>query len=78
MTDETRVVLDVPDIRCGHCKRTIEGAVAALEGVAGVEVDVEARSVDLRFDAARLPLDRVVQAIADEGYEVTGTHPFGP
>ncbi len=76
MGDERHVVLNVPGISCGHCKRAIEGAVGGLDGVVAVEVDVGARSVDLRFDAARLSLDRIERAIADEGYEVAGAHGF--
>lgn len=76
MSDETHVVLNVPGISCAHCKRAIEDAVAGLDGVAGVEVDVGARSVDVRFHAERLSLDRIEEAVAAEGYEVAGTHVF--
>lgn len=36
MTTELRV----PDASCGHCKATIEGAVSALDGVSGAELDL--------------------------------------
>ncbi len=36
---------DVPGISCDHCKAAIESEVAAVDGVAHVEVDVEAKRV---------------------------------
>jgi copper chaperone len=66
----TTLTLNVPDISCGHCKSSIEGAVGALSGVDRVEVHIEERTVDLAFDDASLTLDQIVDAIEDAGYEV--------
>lgn len=65
----TSVTLNVPDISCGHCKSSIEGAVSVLEGVDNVEVAIDARSVDVSFDD-RVALDAIVDAIEGQGYEV--------
>ena len=67
--DITVLSLDVPDISCGHCKASIEGAVAALDGVASVDVTIDARTVDVRF-AAPATRDAVVAAIESVGYRV--------
>ncbi|MGI9528817.1 MAG: copper ion binding protein [Acidimicrobiia bacterium] len=66
----TTVTLSVPDISCGHCKSSIEGAVAPLEGVATAEVTIEARTVDVNFDESIVNLDAIVAAIDEQGYEV--------
>lgn len=66
----TRTTLTVPDISCGHCKMSIEGAVADLRGVSAVEVAIDDRTVDLEFDDASVTLDRIIEAIEDQGYEV--------
>ena len=66
----TRTTLTVPDISCGHCKMSIEGAVSGLNGVSGVEVAIEDRTVDLTFDDASVTLDQIIDAIEDQGYEV--------
>jgi copper chaperone len=66
----TNVKLSVPDISCGHCKSSIEGAVAPMEGVASAEVTIEDRTVDVAFDEAVVDLDAIVTAIEDQGYEV--------
>ncbi|GBD85518.1 hypothetical protein BMS3Abin02_01926 [bacterium BMS3Abin02] len=41
----TTLTLKVPNISCGHCKTSIEGAVAPpLPGVESVEVHIEPRT----------------------------------
>ena len=66
----TTTTLSVPDISCGHCKSSIEGAVGALSGVSTVEVTIDAKTVDVSFDASSLALDSIIEAIEDQGYEV--------
>jgi copper chaperone len=67
MTTET---LSVPDISCGHCKTSIEGAVAELDGVDRVEVNVDARTVDVAFEDSTVTRETIVEAIEGQGYEV--------
>jgi copper chaperone len=67
MTTET---LSVPDISCGHCKTSIEGAVSEIDGVDKVEVDIDARTVDVAFDDNTVARDAIVGAIEGQGYEV--------
>lgn len=61
-------VISVPEIHCDHCKMSIEGAVGAVEGVRDVRVDVEERTVSVRFDGPAE--DAIVEAIEGQGYEV--------
>jgi copper ion binding protein len=70
----SRAVLNVPDVSCSHCKMAIEGAVGALEGVLGVEVDVGGKSVAVDFDEDSVSLEAIEDAVRDEGYEVAGRH----
>ena len=65
----TNVTLDVPDISCSHCKTAIEGAVGELDGVDDVAVVIDARTVDVSFEAPA-NIDTVVAAIEGQGYEV--------
>ena len=76
MADHTRLVLNVPGISCNHCRMAIEGAVAGLDGVESVAVDVAAKSVEVVFDGQLVDRERIASAIGDEGYEVTGAHSF--
>ncbi len=66
----TTATLAVPDISCGHCKSSIEGAVGALPGVEKVEVHIEPKTVDVAFDDSQVDLDTIVEAIEEQGYTV--------
>ena len=64
------LTLNVPDISCGHCKSSIEGAVSELTGVDKVEVTIDARTVDISFDEATVDQAAIESAIEGVGYEV--------
>ena len=65
----TETTLSVPEITCDHCKNSIEGAVGALDGVATAEVNVEAKTVSVGFDAPA-SIEGIIGAIEDQGYDV--------
>ncbi|MDQ3782392.1 MAG: cation transporter [Actinomycetota bacterium] len=67
----TALTLSVPDISCAHCKASIEGAVGALAGITGVEVDIEGRTVDVTFKDGAVDLPTIVDTIEGQGYTVT-------
>ncbi len=68
----TQITLFVPDISCGHCKSSIEGAVGPMDGVTKAEVSISDRTVDVEYDPETVELDALVTAIDDQGYEVAG------
>lgn len=72
MTDSriTTTTLVVPEISCGHCKQSIEGAVSQLDGVSSVEVEIEPRRVNLAYDAKAVDIEQIKAAIEEVGYEV--------
>ncbi|ABA79052.1 heavy metal transport/detoxification protein [Rhodobacter sphaeroides] len=39
--------LSIPDMSCGHCRASIEGALAPLPGFEGIRFDPEARTADV-------------------------------
>jgi copper chaperone len=43
-------VLNVPDISCEHCERTITNALTPVEGVGTISVDIPARQVRVDYD----------------------------
>ena len=65
-----QVTLSVPDISCNHCKMSIEGAVNELNGIESANVDIDGRTVDVSFDTASQSLERIVNAIEEQGYDV--------
>lgn len=60
--------LNVPDMSCGHCKATIEKAVASVDASARVEVDLENRTVSIESTIADAAL---IDALKTEGYDAT-------
>ncbi|HEY7469471.1 MAG TPA: cation transporter [Acidimicrobiia bacterium] len=68
----TDVLLQAPEIHCDHCKMSIEGAVAALDGVDSVEVAIADATVRVSFDDTRLQLASIKKAIEEQGYAVFG------
>ena len=57
----------VPDMSCGHCKASIEKAIATLDPAASVAVDLETKSIDV---STRKPSTAVVATLADIGFPV--------
>ncbi|MGD8991791.1 MAG: copper ion binding protein [Desulfobacterales bacterium] len=41
----------IPSISCGHCVNAIKTELNELEGVSRVEGDIEAKSVEVQWDA---------------------------
>ncbi len=69
-----QIILDIPDISCAHCERTILSALQPQAGVQQVQVNIPAKTVALQYDDTALSLDQVRAILDDEGYPVTGTH----
>jgi len=56
-------IFTVPDMTCGHCEKTVRGALAdALPGAA-VAIDLTVRTVTVEGDAAKAE-----EAIREAGY----------
>lgn len=66
----TTRTLSVPDISCGHCKSSIEGAVGPLDGVELVEVAIDDRTVAIDYDGTEDTYTAIVDAIEGQGYDV--------
>ncbi|MFE6197718.1 heavy-metal-associated domain-containing protein [Streptomyces sp. NPDC057838] len=61
----------VAGMSCGHCKATLTEVIGELDGVSGVEVDLDAGHVTVT--SAAEPDDAVIAEAVDEaGYELTG------
>lgn len=67
MTTET---ISVPEVHCGHCVSSIEGALGPMDGVASASVDLDARTVTVTYDDGTVTHEQLVTAIEDQGYDV--------
>ena len=65
----TTTVLNVPEVHCDNCVRSIEGALEPMDGVTNAEVNLEDLTVTVEHDDW-VTRDRLVTAIEGQGYEV--------
>ncbi len=63
-------VLNVPDISCEHCERTITKALTPLEGVRDVRVDIPAKQVHVTYDERIVNTNRFKEILDEEEYPV--------
>ena len=68
----TTTTLNVPDISCGHCKSSIEGAVGELAGIDRVEVSIEGKTVDVSY-GDDVTLETIIETIEEQGYDVASS-----
>lgn len=63
-----KAVLDVENMTCAACGLTIKAALQREPGVTSTDVDGEAGTVTVGFDAERITVDRVAVAITEAGF----------
>lgn len=63
---------NVPEVSCGHCKSSIENALAPVAGVREATVDLSSKQVVVEFDEAVTDRATVVRTIESAGYAVAG------
>lgn len=63
-----QVTLQVNGMSCQHCVNSIEKALKEI-GASG-HVNLSTNSVAVEYDESKLSLDKVKEAIEDQGYDV--------
>lgn len=64
----TRVT--APDITCGGCAASIKNALARVEGVGEVDVDVATKEVSIKHDAT-VSRDEIVRILDNAGFPIS-------
>jgi copper chaperone len=70
-------VLNVPDISCEHCERTITSALTPLEGIRSVNVDIPQKQVRVDYDEKHVSVDQMKDVLKEEEYPVASAAPAG-
>lgn len=65
-----QVTLQVDGMTCGHCRETVARALRGMDGVSGVQVDLERGTATVTYDEAKTGPDAFAQAITAAGYQV--------
>ncbi len=63
-------ILNVPDISCEHCERTITNALTPISGVRTVNVDIPGKQVRIDYDEAKVSVDQMKDVLQEEDYPV--------
>ena len=64
------VKLNVPDISCEHCERTVKNALGGVAGIQSVEVDIPSKTIQVQFDPGTVDVDQMKDVLAEEDYPV--------
>ena len=64
--------INTPSMVCGTCAKNIEKAAYHVEGVKEVNVDVDQKTVEVRFIPVRTNVGAIEEAISGAGYDANG------
>jgi copper chaperone len=71
-----RFTMKIEGMTCGHCVASVN---RALKSVASVEVEqVKVGTATVAFDPDHASIERIAQAVADEGYIVVSSDTSAP
>ena len=62
------VTLDVKNMTCAVCPITVRKALEKVQGVAGVKVDLDAKTATVTFDPDKGNAAALIRATAEAGY----------
>ncbi|SFF04509.1 copper chaperone CopZ [Alteribacillus iranensis] len=65
-----QTTLHVKGMTCGHCEKSVKGALEELNGVTAVDVDLSTGKVDVTYEEEKVTIDEMQEAIEDQGYDV--------
>ncbi len=68
--DERRRTFRVGGMHCAGCARTVEQALAGVEGVRAASVNLAAESASVEFDDGEVDSAELARAVEDVGYEL--------
>ena len=68
---EKNVTLEIDGMSCGHCVKTVRGALVDSPGV--TVVDVEIGSAKIVLDESVTDLDSIAALVDETGFQVVGT-----
>ncbi len=66
------MTLEVNGMTCEHCEKSVKNALNKLEGVHGVEVQLDSGKVNIAYDEAFVSKSMMKETIEAQGYEPVG------
>ncbi|MDQ0163294.1 copper chaperone CopZ [Aeribacillus alveayuensis] len=65
------ITINVKGMTCNHCKMAVTNALKELNGVKNVDVHLENGTVDVEYDEAKVTVEKMKEAIEEQGYDVS-------
>ena len=65
-----REIIGISGMTCAACAKRIERAVGKLEGVAQASVNFAAEKLSVEYDAQKVSLDKIKEAVREAGYGI--------
>ncbi|MGD6879384.1 heavy-metal-associated domain-containing protein [Bacillus infantis] len=65
-----RTTMTVPEITCDHCEESIKNALLSLDGVAGVSIALQGKTVEVDYNPEQTSESSIKEAIENEGYGI--------
>ena len=66
-----KIILSIPEISCGHCTSSIDGALKDLPGIIAVSSSVEEKTTTVEFEEALTSVGAIIEVIDDIGFAAT-------
>ncbi|MDQ0484937.1 copper chaperone CopZ [Guptibacillus hwajinpoensis] len=65
-----QTTLKIDGMTCGHCKSAVTTALKELEGVSGVEVNLEEGTATVSYDDSSVSVPAMNEAVEEQGYDI--------
>jgi len=65
-----KVTLNVSGMSCEHCVKAVKNAVEGLENAKVVDISLETGKVIVEYDAPKISIEEIKNAIKEEDYGV--------
>jgi mercuric ion binding protein len=65
----TVATIQLPTLKCKTCVKTINTALASVDGIENSEINLEKKSATVKFISAKLDIGKIELAISKAGYD---------
>lgn len=65
------ITISIEGMSCNHCVASVKKAVSALDGVKNVNVSLENKSADVKFDEGKINAQAIVKCINELDFKAT-------
>ena len=69
MVNISKVII-VDGMSCNHCVNAVTESLSELDGVNGVQVNLEEKEVTVQFDSEKINDQKLFETIEEIGYDV--------